>query len=167
MLGICDMAAIQNAVALRPSADRRNLVLDVLVSCPWPRSGTGPVLPVSDVLSALDNYARLSFAPNPTNVAKSWRAGAWSKCCTWFRLPRRFTVAPVQVSGIDPVTNLSEVYLIDDANALHEQWVRPARGGRRTHRRTEYGLCGEPTSIPMETRCYGSWLAGYPKPAQT
>ena len=52
------------------------------------------------------------FAPSPTNVAKSWRAGASVEVLYGFVFRDGLQLHLCQVSGIDPVTNLSEVYLL-------------------------------------------------------
>lgn len=129
-----------------------------------------PVLPVSDVLSALDNYARLGFRAKPYQRGEVVEGRRLVEVLYGFVFRDGLQLHLCQVSGIDPVTNLSEVYLyVDDANALHEQWSASGAAGEYVEPTdTEYGLCeGAYVDPDGNSLRYGSWLAGYPKPAQT
>lgn len=114
-----------------------------------------PVLPVSDVLSALDNYARLGFRAKPYQRGEVVEGRRLVEVLYGFVFRDGLQLHLCQVSGIDPVTNLSEVYLyVDDANALHEQWSASGAAGSTSNPQTLSTDCArEPTSIPMETRC--------------
>ena len=75
-----------------------------------------------------------------------------------------------QVADIDPQTNLSEIYLyVEDAAGLHLQWAASEADGEFVEpTETEYGLLeGAFVDPDGNSVRYGSWLPGFPKPAQT
>lgn len=129
-----------------------------------------PVLPVRDVLTSLDTYARLGFRAKPYQRAEivAGRGPAQILYGFVFRDGLQFHLC--QVAGIDPANNLSEVYLyVDDAPALHTEWMASGAPGEFIEPSdTEYGLCeGAYVDPDGNSVRYGSWLPGYPKPAQT
>jgi hypothetical protein len=129
-----------------------------------------PVLPVTDVLSALENYALLGFRPKPYQRAEVVEGSRLSEVLYGFVFRDGLQLHLCQVAGIDPQTNLSEVYLyVDDAQELHRQWQDSGAVGSFVEPTdTEYGLCeGAYLDPDGNSLRYGSWLPGYPKPSQT
>jgi hypothetical protein len=129
-----------------------------------------PVLPVSDVLSALENYALLGFRAKPYQRAEVVGGSRPSEVLYGFVFCNGLQMHLCQVAGIDPQTNLSEVYLyVDDARALHTKWRDSGAVGSFVEPTdTEYGLCeGAYLDPDGNSLRYGSWLPGYPTPAQT
>ncbi len=129
-----------------------------------------PVLPVSDVLAALDNYALLGFRAKPYQRAEVVEGRTVSEVMYGFLYSDAIQLHVCQVAGIDPRTNLSEVYLyVDDARALHQRWRDSGAAGSFVEPAdTEYGLCeGAYLDPDGNSLRYGSWLPGYPKAAQT
>jgi hypothetical protein len=129
-----------------------------------------PVLPVTDVLSALENYALLGFRPKPYQRAEVVEGSRLSEVLYGFVFRDGLQLHLCQVAGIDPQTNLSEVYLyVDDAQELHRQWRDSGAVGSFVEPTdTEYGLCeGAYLDPDGNSLRYGSWLPGYPKPSQT
>ena len=129
-----------------------------------------PVLPVSDVLTSLDNYALLGFRAKPYQRAEVVAGRGLSEVLYGFIFRDGLQIHLCQVAGIDPQTNLSEIYLyVDDATTLHDQWRDSgAEGSFVEPTDTEYGLCeGAYLDPDGNSLRYGSWLPGYPKAAQT
>jgi hypothetical protein len=129
-----------------------------------------PVLPVRDVLSSLDNYARLGFRAKPYQRAEIVQGRKPSQVLYGFVFLDGQQIHLCQVAGLDPQTNLSEVYLyVADAPALHARWsASGAPGAYIEPTDTEYGLCeGAYLDPDGNSLRYGSWLPGYPKAAQT
>ncbi|MCU0295996.1 MAG: hypothetical protein MUF33_04895 [Candidatus Nanopelagicales bacterium] len=128
-----------------------------------------PVLPVSDVLAALDNYALLGFRAKPYQRAEVVAGRGVSEVMYGFLFLDAIQIHVCQVAGIEPQTNLSEVYLyVDDAKALHQKWCDSgATGSFIEPTDTEYGLCeGAYVDPDGNSLRYGSWLPGFPKDAQ-
>lgn len=129
-----------------------------------------PVLPVSDVLSALENYARLGFRAKPYQRAEIVEGRNPAPVLYGLLFRDGLQIHLCQVAGIDPRTNLSEIYLyVDDAQAIHDAWgASEAVGEFVEPTDTEYGLCeGAFVDPDGNSIRYGSWLPGYPKAAQT
>lgn len=129
-----------------------------------------PVLPVRDVLTSLDIYARLGFRAKPYQRAEIVEGRGPAQVLYGFLFRDGLQIHLCQVAGIDPKSNLSEVYLyVDDAPALHAQWSATGAPGEFVEpSETEYGLCeGAYVDPDGNSLRYGSWLPGYPKPAQT
>ncbi len=129
-----------------------------------------PVLPVRDVLAALDNYTLLGFRAKPYQRAEIVTGRRLSEVLYGFIFRDGLQIHLCQVAGLDPHANLSEVYLyVEDANALHRQWCDSgAEGSFVEPTDTEYGLCeGAFLDPDGNSLRYGSWLTGYPKAAQT
>ncbi len=129
-----------------------------------------PVLPVRDVLAALDNYTLLGFRAKPYQRAEIVTGRRLSEVLYGFIFRDGLQIHLCQVAGLDPHANLSEVYLyVEDANALHRQWCDSgAEGSFVEPTDTEYGLCeGAFLDPDGNSLRYGSWLPGYPKAAQT
>jgi len=129
-----------------------------------------PVLPVSDVLTALENYARLGFRAKPYQRAEIVEGRGPAPVLYGLLFRDGLQIHLCQVAGIDPQSNLSEIYLyVDDAVALHEQWSRSEAPGEYVEPvETEYGLNeGAYVDADGNSIRYGSWLPGFPKPAQT
>jgi hypothetical protein len=128
-----------------------------------------PVLPVSDVLATLDNYALLGFRTKPYQRAEVVEGRGVSEVMYGFLFSDAIQIHVCQVAGIEPQTNLSEVYLyVDDAKALHRTWRDSgATGSFIEPTDTEYGLCeGAYVDPDGNSLRYGSWLPGFPKDAQ-
>lgn len=102
-----------------------------------------PVLPVRDVLAALDNYTLLGFRAKPYQRAEIVTGRRLSEVLYGFIFRDGLQIHLCQVAGLDPHANLSEVYLyVEDANALHRQWCDSgAEGSFVEPTDTEYGLC--------------------------
>lgn len=128
-----------------------------------------PVLPVTDVLSALENYSLLGFRAKAYQRAEVVAGRRVNPVLYGFLFRDGLQIHLCQVSGIEPQSNLSEVYLyVDDAQALHEQWYLSGAAGEFVEPAdTEYGLCeGAFLDPDGNSLRYGSWLPGYPKPVQ-
>ncbi len=129
-----------------------------------------PVLPVRDVLTSLENYARLGFRAKPYQRAEIVPGRGPAPVLYGLLFRDDLQLHLCQVAGLDPVQNLSEVYLyVDDAMALHEQWATSQAPGELIEPvDTEYGLCeGAYVDPDGNSLRFGSWLPGFPKPAQT
>jgi hypothetical protein len=129
-----------------------------------------PVLPVTDVLASLENYARLGFRAKPYQRAEIVEGRSPAQVLYGLLFRDGLQIHLCQVAGIDAQSNLSEIYLyVDDAPALHAQWsVSGAPGEYVEPLETEYGLCeGAYLDPDGNSIRYGSWLPGFPKPAQT
>ena len=129
-----------------------------------------PVLPVSDVLVSLENYARLGFRAKPYQRAEIVEGRGPSQVLYGLLFRDALQIHLCQVAGIDPTTNLSEIYIyVDDASALHTQWSTSEAPGEFVEPiETEYGLLeGAYVDPDGNSIRYGSWLPGFPKPAQT
>lgn len=128
-----------------------------------------PVLPVRDVLSALDNYALLGFRAKPYQRAEVVAGRGVAEVLYGFLFLDGLQIHLCQVAEVDAQANLSEVYLyVDDAPALHTRWCESgAEGTFIEPLDTEYGLCeGAYMDPDGNSLRYGSWLPGYPKAAQ-
>lgn len=128
-----------------------------------------PVLPVSDVAAALENYALLGFQTKPYQRADVVPGSLPAQVFYGFVQRDGLHLHLCQVADIDPQSNLSEVYVyVEDATALHEQWVASgAQGSFVEPTDTEYGLCeGAYLDPDGNSLRYGSWLPGFPKPGQ-
>jgi len=133
-------------------------------------SSLAPVLSVRDVLTSLDIYARLGFRAKPYQRAEIVEGRGPAQVLYGFLFRDGLQIHLCQVADIDPHNNLSEIYLyVDDAPALHEQWSAAGAPGEFIEpAETEYGLCeGAYVDPDGNSIRYGSWLPGYPKPAQT
>jgi hypothetical protein len=133
-------------------------------------SALAPVLPVSDVLTSLETYARLGFRAKPYQRAEIVEGRNPAPILYGFLFRDGLQIHLCQVADIDPQSNLSEIYLyVDDAPALHVQWLASGALGEFIEPTdTEYGLCeGAYVDPDGNSLRYGSWLPGYPKPAQT
>jgi len=129
-----------------------------------------PVLPVRDVLAALDNYALLGFRAKPYQRAEVVEGRHVTEVLYGFLFRDGLQIHLCQVAEVDATTNLSEVYLyVDDAPALHAQWRDSgAEGSFIEPTDTEYGLSeGAYLDPDGNSLRYGSWLPGYPKSVQT
>lgn len=129
-----------------------------------------PVLPVSHILEALENYARLGFRAKPYQRAEIVEGREPARVLYGFLFRDGLQIHLCQVAEVDPLTNLSEVYLyVDDALALHTAWsASEARGEFVEPGETEYGLMEgafvDPDGNSIRS---GSWLPGFPKVSQT
>lgn len=129
-----------------------------------------PVLPVRDVLAALDNYALLGFRAKPYQRAEVVQGRQVTEVLYGFLFRDGLQIHLCQVAEVDPKSNLSEVYLyVDDAAALHARWRDSgAEGTFIEPTDTEYGLSeGAYIDPDGNSLRYGSWLPGYPKAVQT
>lgn len=129
-----------------------------------------PVLPVRDVLSALDNYALLGFRAKPYQRAEVVAGRGVAEVLYGFLFRDGLQIHLCQVAEVDEQTNLSEIYLyVDDAPTLHAQWRDSGAAGVFIEPvDTEYGLCeGAYMDPDGNSLRYGSWLPGDPKPSQT
>lgn len=129
-----------------------------------------PVLPVTDVLTSLENYARLGFRAKPYQRAEIVEGRSPAQVLYGLLFRDGLQIHLCQVGGIDAQSNLSEIYLyVDDAPALHAQWSASGAPGEYVEPvETEYGLCeGAYLDPDGNSIRYGSWLPGFPKPAQT
>lgn len=129
-----------------------------------------PVLPVSDVLISLENYARLGFRAKPYQRAEIVPGRGPAPILYGLLFRDGLQLHLCQVAGIDPQTNLSEIYLyVDDAAGLHLQWAASEADGEFVEpTETEYGLLeGAFVDPDGNSVRYGSWLPGFPKPSQT
>lgn len=129
-----------------------------------------PVLPVSDVLTSLNTYARLGFRAKPYQRAEIVEGRSPAPVLYGLLFRDGLQIHLCQVADFDRRTNLSEIYLyVDDAEALHAQWsISEAPGEYVEPLDTEYGLCeGAYVDPDGNSIRYGSWLPGFPKPAQT
>lgn len=133
-------------------------------------SSLAPVLPVRDVLMSLDTYALLGFRAKPYQRAEIVEGRGPAQVLYGFLFLDGIQIHLCQVADIDPQSNLSEVYLyVDDAPGLHAKWSASGAPGEFVEpSETEYGLCeGAYVDPDGNSLRYGSWLPGYPKPAQT
>lgn len=129
-----------------------------------------PILPVTDVLTSLDNYARLGFRAKPYQRAEIVVGRPPAEVLYGLLFRDGLQIHLCQVAGLDAQTNPSEVYLyVDDAADLHAQWVGSGADGEFVEPlETEYGLLEGAFLDPDGNSIrYGSWLPGFPKPAQT
>ncbi len=129
-----------------------------------------PVLPVSDVLTSLENYARLGFRAKPYQRAEIVEGRGPAQVLYGLLFRDGLQIHLCQVAGTDPLTNPCEVYLyVDDAVGLHAQWVDSGAQGEFVEPSdTEYGLLEGAFLDPDGNSIrYGSWLPGFPKAAQT
>jgi hypothetical protein len=129
-----------------------------------------PVLPVRDVLTALDNYALLGFRAKPYQRAEVVSGRGVAEVLYGFLFRDGMQIHLCQVAEVDEQTNLSEIYLyVDDAVALHAQWRDSGATGVFIEPvDTEYGLCeGAYIDPDGNSLRFGSWLPGFPKAAQT
>ena len=129
-----------------------------------------PVLPVRDVLAALDNYTLLGFRAKPYQRAEIVEGRDPARVLYGFLFRDGLQLHLCQVAEVDPLTNLSEVYFyVDDALALHQAWsTSEALGEFVEPGETEYGLMeGAFVDPDGNSIRYGSWLPGFPKVSQT
>ena len=91
-----------------------------------------PVLPVADVVSAVDHYRRLGFD------VRTYEGDAPYA----YAQRDEVDLHLAQVDGLDPLTSLTSVYLyVDDADALLAEWRAAGVGGRMVDAQdTDYGL---------------------------
>lgn len=128
-----------------------------------------PVLPVADLTPALENYELLGFRARAYQRAEVVDGIEPTKALYGFIDRDGLQLHLCQVAHLDPQANLSEVYLyVDDARALHDVWSTSGADGAFVEPTdTEYGLCeGAYVDPDGNSLRYGSWLPGYPKPAQ-
>lgn len=128
-----------------------------------------PVLPVTDVTAALENYALLGFHTRGYQRADVVAGAPPARVYYGFAERDGLQVHLCEVADLEPTTNLSEVYLyVDDARALHETWLSSGAAGSFVEPTdTEYGLCeGAYLDPDGNSWRYGSWLPGFPKPGQ-
>jgi hypothetical protein len=129
-----------------------------------------PVLPVTDVLMSLENYARLGFRAKPYQRAEIVQGRKPAQVLYGLLFRDGLQMHLCQVAGLDTQTNPSEVFLyVDNAAELHVQWIDSGAHGEFVEpAETEYGLLEGAFLDPDGNSIrYGSWLPGFPKAAQT
>lgn len=95
-------------------------------------SRVAPVLPVSDLATALEHYRRLGFAVHAYEGDAEY--GYAERGGVHLHL--------AGIDGLDPATTTSAIYLyVDDADALHDEWTAAGVAGRfHPPDDTDYGL---------------------------
>ena len=115
---IIDATDRDHARTVRPVGD-----LAKAASRSWRTTRASPVLPVSDLDSAVDHYRKLGF---DVRVYDGGAAYA-------FAARNDIALHLAQVSELDPATNTSACYLyVDDADALYATWRQAEIEGRLT-----------------------------------
>jgi hypothetical protein len=119
-----------------------------------------PVLPVRDVGAALARYEKLGFTVSTCDDGKIY--GYASRNDVSLHVSR--------TDHLDPLTSNVSLYLyVEDADALHAEWVASGVEGRHhAPIDTDYGLReGAYVDPDGNLLRYGSWLDESSKPAAT